>query len=160
MKTTLNKIRAKGPCADGWEKLLKNLGKTKADDEPLGIMLILKSNGLDDALWCLRAVEGRDKELRWFAAECARSIQHLTAGKKSLVAGDAAMDAALDAAPDAAARSAAWAANRATFVASAARAAARAAVGAERVAAGDAARNAARDAQANLLILVCNGCFD
>ena len=142
METTLNKIRAKGPCVDGWKKLLTNLGKPEGDDEPLGIAVIFESNGLDDALWCLRAVEGRDKDLRWFAAECTLSVQHLTAGKKSLVAGDAAMAAALDAAPDAAARAAAWAAGRATWVAS------------------DAARDAARDAQANLLILVCNGCFD
>ena len=27
--TTLNKIRAKGPCADGWTKLLCHLGKTQ-----------------------------------------------------------------------------------------------------------------------------------
>jgi len=27
MKTTLNKIRSHYPCKDGWEKLLKHLGK-------------------------------------------------------------------------------------------------------------------------------------
>ena len=150
METTLNKIRAKNPCADGWKKLLTNLGKTEGDDEPLGIAVIFESNGLDDALWCLRAVEGRDKELRWFAAECTRSVQHLTAGKKSLVAGDVAMAAVMAAAPDAAARAAAWAAGRATWVAS----------DAATAAAWVAARDAARDAQANLLILVCNGCFN
>ena len=146
METTLNKIRAKNPCADGWKKLLTNLGKTEGDDEPLALTTILESNGLDDALWCLRAVEGRDKELRWFAAECTRSVQHLTAGKKSLVAGDTAMAAALDAASDAAARAAAWAAKRATWVAG--------------EVAGEAAGDAAWADQANLLILVCNGCFD
>lgn len=154
MQTTLNKIRAKGPCANGWEKLLANLGKTEGDDEPLTIVTILESNGLDDALWCLRAVEGRDKELRWFAAECTHSVQHLTAGKKSLAAGDAAMAAAMAAAPDTAARVAAWAAARAAW------AAAGAARAAARVAAWDAAWDAARDAQANLLILVCKGCLD
>lgn len=54
--TTLNAIRAHGPCQDGWEKLLKHLGKTKADDEPLAMTTILDSNGIDDANWCLRAL--------------------------------------------------------------------------------------------------------
>ena len=35
MKTTLNAIRAHSPCRDRWEKLLRHLGKTEADDEPL-----------------------------------------------------------------------------------------------------------------------------
>jgi hypothetical protein len=60
MKTTLNLIRSHSPCTSRWEKLLKYLGKTKADDEPLSIATILESNGLDDAVWCLRAVEKSD----------------------------------------------------------------------------------------------------
>ena len=38
--TTLNKIRAHGPCPEGWTKLLNTLGKTKADDEPLDMLTI------------------------------------------------------------------------------------------------------------------------
>ena len=53
--TTLAEIRAEGPCREGWEKLLAHLGKTKADDAPLSLLTVLNSNGLDDALWCLRA---------------------------------------------------------------------------------------------------------
>ena len=34
--TTLAAIRAASPCEDGWRKLLGALGKTSADDEPLG----------------------------------------------------------------------------------------------------------------------------
>lgn len=75
--TTLNKIRVCEPCSDGWEKLLKNLGKTKADDEPLSMLEILSSNGLDDAMWCLRAFEGIDSDARLFAVACARRVQHL-----------------------------------------------------------------------------------
>ena len=131
MKTTLNKIREHSPCTDGWEKLLKHLGKTQADDEPLSILTILDSNGLNDAIWCLRAVEGYDKEIRLFAVWCARQVQHLMTDKRSLdaldvaeryangeatqdelvAAGDAAWVAARDAASDAA-RSAAWSAAR------------------------------------------------
>ena len=35
MYTTLNKIRSHLPCEKGWKTLLKSLGKTEADDEPL-----------------------------------------------------------------------------------------------------------------------------
>jgi hypothetical protein len=54
--TTLAKIKSHGPCSDGWRKLLASLGKTQADDEPLTFSRILESNGLSDALWCLRTV--------------------------------------------------------------------------------------------------------
>ena len=84
MKTTLDEIRKHNPCADGWEKLLKYLCKTKADDEPLAITTILDSNGLQDALWCLRAVEGKDREIRMFAVWCARQVQHLLKDQRSI----------------------------------------------------------------------------
>ena len=77
MKTTLNDIRDCKPCSDSWKKLLTYLGKTAADDEPLSISGILDSNGLDDALWCLRAVKGYEKEMRLFAVWCVRRIQYL-----------------------------------------------------------------------------------
>ena len=115
MKTTLNAIRECSPCQEGWAKLLKHLGKTKADDAPLGIATILDSNGLDDALWCLRAVTGHDREIRLFAVRCARQVQHLMADPRSIAALDVAERFAngeatkteLDAASDAA-RAAAW----------------------------------------------------
>lgn len=88
MKTTLNKIRACSPCQSGWTKLLAHLGKTKADDEVVTIREVLASNGLDDALWCLRAVEGRNKEIRLYAAWCARQVQHLMKDQRSLDALD------------------------------------------------------------------------
>ena len=90
MKTTLKAIRNHGPCESGWVNLLGALGKTKADDEPLSLLEILKSNGLDDALWCLRAVDGYDKEIRLYAVWCARQVQHLMTDKRSLDALDVA----------------------------------------------------------------------
>ena len=90
MKTTLKAIRNHGPCESGWVKLLASLGKTKADDEPISILEILESNGLDDALWCLRAVDGHDKEIRLYAVWCARQVQHLMTDKRSLDALDVA----------------------------------------------------------------------
>ena len=125
METTLNAIRLKGPCSQGWKKLLTNLGKTAADDEPLSLITILDSNGPDDALWCLRAVTGHDKEIRLFAVWCARQVQHLMKDPRSINALDVAerfangdatkeeLNAAWDAAGAAAwdaARASAWAA--------------------------------------------------
>jgi hypothetical protein len=86
MRTTLNKIRAHSPCRDGWEKLLRGLDKTQPDDEPLWIDQILDINGLDDALWCLRAVDGCDREIRLYAVWCARRVQHLMADPRSIAA--------------------------------------------------------------------------
>ena len=90
MKTTLNAIRACGPCSEGWKKLLKNLGKTAADDDLLSLITIIDSNGLDDALWCLRAVSGYGKEIRLFAVWCARQVQHLMNDQRSIAALDIA----------------------------------------------------------------------
>ena len=84
MKTTLNDIRAHNPCPDGWRKLLAYLGKTEADDEPLSLLTILESNGLDDALWALRAVQGYDHEKRLYAVWCARQVEHLLIDQRSL----------------------------------------------------------------------------
>ena len=88
--TTLNAIRDYNPCADGWKKLLKTLGKTQADAEPISLVAILESNGLDDAIWCLRAIDGHDKEIRHFAIECARDVQYLMQDARSLHALDVA----------------------------------------------------------------------
>lgn len=178
MKTTLKKIREHSPCETGWKKLLKNLGKKKADDEPVSIAFILESNGIDDALWCLRAVDGYQREMRLFAVDCARSAVHFTNDERSIAAIDvseryadglasederaAAWDAAM-----AAARAAAWDAARAAARAAARYAAWHAAWDAARYAAraaawddsgddsGDAAWDAAWEIQSNLLAIVC-----
>ena len=162
MKTTLNAIRDHHPCADGWKKLLANLGKTAADDDPLSLITILDSNGIDDALWCLRAVYDHDKEIRLFAVWCARQVQHLMTDQRSVSALDVAerfangdatkeeLDAAR-AAAGAAAGDAAWNAAEAAAMAAAWNAAWNAAGGAAGgaawFAAWDAAWDAARSAQ-------------
>ena len=88
--TTLNRIRSHGPCANGREKLLTHLGKTKADDEPLPFATIIESNGLDDALWCCRVEPQYDREWRLFAVWCARRVQHLMTDPRSIQALDVA----------------------------------------------------------------------
>jgi hypothetical protein len=115
MKTTLNQIRDKKPCPDGWKKLLAHLGKTRADDEALSIITILDSNGLDDALWCLQAVKDHDRKMRLYAVWCARRVQRLLTDRRSLDALDVAERLASGLATDSelnaawtAARKAAW----------------------------------------------------
>jgi hypothetical protein len=143
--TTLNRIREQSPCADGWTKLLKHLGKTKPDDEPVSFVTILESNGLDDALWCCRAEPEQAALWRHFAVDCAESVRHLMTDARSTAALDVARRHANGEATDnelSAARDAAWDAAW-----DAARAAAwDAAWDAARAAARDAARAAARDA--------------
>lgn len=105
--TTLNEIRAHSPCKDGWEKLLNHLGKTKADDEPIIILTILDSNGIDDAVWCLRAAS-LDRMSRHFQAWCAEQVLHLFEAERpndyrvrnqiAMLRNDDATDAALAAA--------------------------------------------------------------
>ena len=87
--TTLNRIRANGPCEFGWKKLLAHLGKTKADDALLPFAVIVESNGLDDALWCCRSVD-YDRVWRLFAVWCARQVQHLMTDARSIAALDVA----------------------------------------------------------------------
>jgi hypothetical protein len=130
--TTLNRIREHSPCKNGWEKLLRHLGKTGADDELLPLSVIMESNGLDDALWCCRSVD-YDRAWRLYAVWCARQVQHLMKDPRSLHALDVAQAfasgtatrdqlksawaAALAAAGDAAwAAWAAWAAQKAMFL--------------------------------------------
>lgn len=90
MLTTLNAIRVHQPCADGWAKLLAHLGKTRADNQPLHITTVLDSNGVGDALWCLRAVTGHQREIRLYAVWCARQVQHLMTDPRSIAALDVA----------------------------------------------------------------------
>ena len=87
--TTLRQIRQHNPCSEGWRTLLTFLGKTGADDEPLPLTTILQSNGLDDALWCLRTITGYDKEIIRFALACAQDVRHLMTDQRSLDALDA-----------------------------------------------------------------------
>jgi len=82
--TTLNRIRACSPCTEGWTKLLSSLGKTKADDEPLSMTDIIDSNGLDDALWCLRAEPQHSAIWRMLAVHYANKVRHLITDEKTI----------------------------------------------------------------------------
>jgi hypothetical protein len=141
---TLQKIRDKDPCTSGWEKLLKSKGGTTADySAEFPLSDVLDSNGLDDALWCLRCLPEHDNLWRLYAVWCARQVQHLMKDQRSIDAIDVAERYARGMATDAE-LAAAWAAARdAGEDAWAARAAARDAAWAAARDAGAAARNAA-----------------
>lgn len=76
--TTLARIREHSPCEDGWKKLCKSLGgiRNYGKDTPVSLLQILDSNGLNDALWCLRACDAEDFA-RDFARWCALQVAHL-----------------------------------------------------------------------------------
>jgi hypothetical protein len=161
--TTLREIRKFSPCEDGWRKLLAHLGKTCADDEPLPLLTVLDSNGLEDALWVLDKTGCAPRLARHFGAWCAEQVLPFFEAKRP---GDERPRRAIavarndDATPEelAAARAAAEDAARAAAGAAAGDAArdaaGTAAWAAARAAAGDAAgtaawaaaRDAARDA--------------
>ena len=137
--TTLAAIRAASPCEEGWRKLLGALGKTSADDEPLDLLTVLDSNGLDDALWVLSYAMPDDRLARHFQAWCAEQVLHLFEAERpddarvrdqiAMLRNDEADDAAREAAGDAARKAAraawaaAWAAAEAAGDAEASRAA-------------------------------------
>ena len=152
MHTTLKKIKDHNPCTEGWVKLLKFLNKTEADDAPLPLLTILESNGLNDALWALRAVEGNDKEIRLMACDFAESVVHIANDErcnnaievsKRYANGECTVEE-LDAAWDAASAAALAAAS------AAARAAARAAASAAAWDAACAAASAAAENQISI----------
>ena len=139
---------------------MAHLGKTKDDNEPLPLLTILESNGLDDCLWALRTVPEWNNLWRKYAVWCARQVEHLMTDERSKQALDVAwrhaegkatneeLDAAALAA-EAAADAAAWAARTAWAAADAAAWAAREARAARTArAAADAAAWAAREARA------------
>ena len=161
LTTTLDRIRACSPCGlkpesdgtlTGLSKLMAHLGKPTTDDEPIQLETILDSNGIDDAIWCLRAVEQTptiQRAERLFTVWCARQVQHLMTNQRSLAALDVAARHADGLATDAelaAAWAAAWDAVWDAARDAAGAAALAAAWDAARAAAGAAAWAAARDA--------------
>ena len=111
--TTLNRIRNALPCRAGWSKLLAHLSKTTADDEPLPLLTVLNSNGLDNALWVLSYAMPDDRLARHFKAQCAEQVLHLFEAERpgaTRVRDQIAMLRNDDATPEerVAARAAAW----------------------------------------------------
>ena len=88
--TTLNAIRNHALPPSSWSKLLRHLGKKTADDEPLPLVTVLDSNGLDFALWCCRCLPEYHRLWRLFAVYCVRRVQHLMTDPRSVAVIDVA----------------------------------------------------------------------
>jgi hypothetical protein len=175
--TTLRRLKEANACVSRYLHLRESLGKEFGLDTKISLQRILETNGLEDTLWALsNVVDGGDKILRLWAADCAEHVLHFFTekypndkrpaeaiqaardfanGKITKAARDAARAAAwaaaraaaADAAWDAASAAADAAASAAWAAASAARSAASAARSAAWVAASAAeAASAARDA--------------
>ena len=55
LTTTLALLRQHSACESGYKKLRKHLGMKWPDDKPINLLAILKNNGVQDMLWCIRA---------------------------------------------------------------------------------------------------------
>ena len=84
MKLTTNLVllRRHNACEDRYAHLVAALGPKWGGAKPIPFLQILKINGLDDALWALRAVPqkqtaARDRIARLFAADCAAHVLRL-----------------------------------------------------------------------------------
>jgi len=60
---TLQQIRDKSPCSEGWTKLLKSLGNPPMDTV-ISLGDVAKSNGAADAWWCVRALDWSNEQVR------------------------------------------------------------------------------------------------
>ncbi len=81
---TLQKIRERSPCKEGWETLLNSKGKTAADNEEFPLSDVVESNGINDAFWCLRCLPEHDNLWRLYAVWCAEQVKHLMTEERSL----------------------------------------------------------------------------
>jgi hypothetical protein len=170
LTTTLAALREKCACVSRYNKLACHVGAIEFNEsmeewvevdhqEAIPLQVIVENNGLDDALWALRAIEQTPdlvRAERLFAVWCARRVQHLMRDERSVAMLDVAERHANGLATDdelAAARDA-WAAKDA---ARAAAGASRDAASAAAMAAWAAARAAASDEQKQMFIAVFCG---
>ena len=77
LHTTFVKLHENNACTSGYRRLAESLGGvTKyGNDTPIPLSKIVESNGMDDALWCLRATnENAENFLITFACDCAERV--------------------------------------------------------------------------------------
>ena len=80
LQVTFNTLKSYHACQDGYVRLSKSLGGDEIYglDTLINVLTILERNGLEDAIWALRAtLQSSDKVCRLFAADCAESVLHI-----------------------------------------------------------------------------------
>lgn len=80
LTTTFKGLRTSSACISSYKKLAKNLGGIRkyGANTPINLLVILDSNGITEAIWCLRATEQNcDQISRLMAADFAESVLHL-----------------------------------------------------------------------------------
>ena len=74
LTTTFSNLRKAG-ARESRYKFLRTALKGVKDDDPIDLLTILETNGLDDALWALQATEQNcDKIARLMAADFAEQV--------------------------------------------------------------------------------------
>jgi hypothetical protein len=79
LRTTLRLLREHDACALRYYHLVAALGDGWVDDAPISLERILETNGINDALWTLRAVtpeqaSERNRIARLSACDCAEAV--------------------------------------------------------------------------------------
>ena len=74
MKTTIEEIMKYNPCQSGIDDFVKKYGRNSGD---VSFREILESNGIQDAIWCLRVFPDYDLNVLKFKYLCARRVEHL-----------------------------------------------------------------------------------
>jgi hypothetical protein len=69
LTTTLALLKQHGACASGYKTLLASLPAHYPKDKPISLLHILKSNGVQDMMWALRATKQDKPKVR--VAICA-----------------------------------------------------------------------------------------
>lgn len=92
-QVTLAQLRKAGACTSGYNKLVRSLQRLPFTDEdkdrytyirfahkePINLLSILESDGVDNCLWSLRAVvhPSLDRIARYIACDCADMVLHI-----------------------------------------------------------------------------------
>jgi hypothetical protein len=77
--TNLSALRLHYACESRYNHLVAALGPEWGDETPIPLVRILDINGLDDAIWALRANlhPEAEKLSRLYACDCAERVAHL-----------------------------------------------------------------------------------
>jgi len=77
--TTFKQLQKHRACKDRYKLLRENLGRKCKLDTPISLLQILESNGLEDALWALIAVDHPDieRDARLYNCNVAEHVLHI-----------------------------------------------------------------------------------